>query len=431
MEWDVIVVGAGTAGAAAAAGCAEGGLRCLLLDRGRFESAGARWVNGVPLHSFAEAGLQAPGPGERRGGGHPFHIVAGWGPQRVLVRDSAVLEIDMRALVRRLQERAARAGAELREGTAVVGFDGEALDAGERLKARWFVDASGLTGARLLGQAAVPKQHLCAAAQYVHELADPAGAGAFFEQHGVRLGETLCLTGVSGGFSVLNVRSDGETVSVLTGTVPGPGVPSGARLLDDFVREQPWIGPRLFGGARAIPIRRPRDVIASGRVALLGDAACQVFPAHGSGVAPGLVAARVLADELVGGRTVGTYGVRWQREHGGRLAAYDLFRRFSQRLPTEDLRRLMTAGLIDEDGSRLAMEQRWPALHPRAVPGRLLGALREPALAARFLPVIASMPRLQRLYARYPADPAKIPAWSARVARLFGDPPDTQVAPSW
>ena len=87
------------------------------------------------------------------------------------------------------------------------------------------------------------------------------------------------------------------------------------------------IGPRVFGGSGAIPLRRTHDRLAGDRVALLGDAACQVFPAHGSGVAAGLLAARLLADTLAAGGPIGDYAVAWQRRHGGVSAFFDDFRR--------------------------------------------------------------------------------------------------------
>ena len=66
-----------------------------------------------------------------------------------------------------------------------------------------------------------------------------------------------------------------------------------------------------------------------------------------------------------------------------------------------------------------------PAFRDREVPvGKALGALRAPALAARMLPVLPKMVRVQRLYRRYPADAADVPAWGRKVATLFGEAPD-------
>jgi menaquinone-9 beta-reductase len=106
MQPDVVIVGAGTAGAAAAALLAERGLRVVCLEQRALDEAGARWVNGVPEWTFDESGIEPPRGEELRGRGHAFHIVSGWGPQRVVLREQELLEVDMRLLVARLQQRA-------------------------------------------------------------------------------------------------------------------------------------------------------------------------------------------------------------------------------------------------------------------------------------------------------------------------------------
>lgn len=424
-SFDVAIVGAGTAGAAAAGFCAERGMRVLCVDRRPLDDAGARWVNGVPEHAFTSAGLPLPHGDEHRGEGGGFHLVAGRGPERLVLGATGVLEVDMRHLVARLHERAVRLGATLLGDTRVLAASSDILatDRGDA-RVRWLVDASGHAGARLLDLPPVPPEHLCTAAQEVRRVRDPAGARAFFAAHEIPMGDVLCFTGIAGGFSILNVRVTGDHVGILTGSIPALGHPSGKAILDTFVAEQPWIGERIFGGARAIPLRRPRDVLARGIIALLGDAGCQVFPAHGSGIGAGLVAARVLADALAAGQGVHGYAVAWQRRHGGLLAAYDLFRRFSQTLTPDDIARMIASGLMDADAARAGMVQAMPRLSLRALPRKLGALARSPALAKRLGRVIASMLAVRVLYARYPRDPAELPHWSRTVARVCGDSPD-------
>jgi len=173
---DVAIAGAGTSGAAAAAACARAGLSVLCVDRGRLDRAGARWLNGVPAWQFREAGVELPAGDELAGGPGPFHLVAGWGPRRVVVDDHDVLEVDMRLLVARLQENARAAGATLVGEVAVRGFEGGRLltDRGP-VQTAWLVDAAGLAGPRLLDQPATAARDLCVAAAFVHRLRDRAG----------------------------------------------------------------------------------------------------------------------------------------------------------------------------------------------------------------------------------------------------------------
>jgi len=422
---DVVIVGAGTAGAAAALQCAQRGLSVVCLERGALGGAGARWVNGVAASAFAAAGIAEPCGDERRGGGGAFHLVAGYGPQRVTIRDHGVLEVDMRLLVSRLQAAALEAGATLLADVDVRGVDGENVrTSAGRVRADWIVDASGLAGARLLEQPRVDVRHICAAAQHVREVVDHAGARAFCEQHRAGLDEVVCFAGVAGGYSIINVRYDGETVSILTGSIPGAGYPSGAAMLRDFAAQHPWIGPRIFGGERAIPVRRPFDRIAAGRVAAIGDAACQVFSAHGSGIGPGMVAARALADALAAGRGVDGYAVEWQRAYGGLLASFDLFRRLSQTLALDQLEYLIEQGVMDAELVRGGMAQEYPRPRLAAAPNQLRALAGEPRLAARFADMAARMIAVRGLYARYPRRASGLRVWSRLVAGVFGEAAD-------
>lgn len=397
----------------------------VCLDRAQIDSAGARWVNGVPAHSFVEAGIDPPSGDEDRGGGHRFNLIAGYGPHRLAIDGHAVLEVDMRLLVRRLQELARRYGAALIGGVSARGVDDAGLvtDAGT-VKATWIIDASGLNAAGLLDQPGVAPEHLCAAAQEVREVVDAGAARAFFARYDVEFGDVACFTGVAGGYSIINVRADESTVGILTGSIPADGHPSGRRLLDSFVADQPWIGERIFGGSRAIPLRRPYDRLTDGRVGLLGDAGCQVFPGHGSGIGPGLIAARTIADQLARGAGLEGYAVHWQRKYGGLMASYDLFRRFSQRLADGELERMMVAGIMDPSLAIAGLEQRLPRPALDTILGKIAALARAPGLATRLGAVGARMAAANALYARYPEHPAQLPAWSRRIARVFGDPAD-------
>src|SRR5213080_2147320 len=150
---DVAIVGAGTAGAAAAALCAKRGLSVVCVERKPLDEAGARWVNDVPWWTFDEAGIARPRGDEVIAQGGDFHLVAGWGPHRVVVRGCDAVVADMRLLVARLQRMATDAGAELAGDVRVDRVEsGLLMTSAGAIEARAIVDASGLSGARLLHQ---------------------------------------------------------------------------------------------------------------------------------------------------------------------------------------------------------------------------------------------------------------------------------------
>ena len=443
---DVVVVGAGASGAAAAAFLAEAGLRVICLERRKLVEAGARWVNGVPRASFARAGIAISEGAEHQGGADPFHVVVAQSargeesagrPTSLTIVDHDVIDVDMRLLVERLQERARRAGVRFHEGITAQGWRGGVSKAhhaddlvletsGGPFAARWFIDASGLPGARLLGQPAVSRVDLCAAAQEVHEVVDAAAAQRFLDEVGAKPGEAIGFIGVAGGYSVLNVHvaRDLRTVGVLTGSLPALGYPSGKNILDRFVAEHAWVGAYRFGGSAAIPLRRPYDRLASERVALLGDAGCQVFPAHGSGVGSGLVAARLLADTIIAGRPLRDYEVSWQREHGALMASFDVMRRWSQSLDGAGVGRMVAFGLAEPAMMKAALNQQMPRVSLgwllRMAPG-MVRAMREDPELGRTMAAAGARSRLvHALYARYPRKVKHVASWSRAVDRLIG-----------
>lgn len=424
---EVLIIGAGSAGAAAALHCARRGMNVLCVDRRKLADAGARWVNGIPGWTFDAAQISRPRFPELLCAPAPMHMVAGYGPERVLVEAPDLLEVDMRRLVARLQREALAAGARFTGEVDVEGFDEELVQTSTgALWPRYVIDASGIGGMGWLELPGLAREDICAAAQEVRRIVDPEGARRFFAEQGVPLGETLCFTGIAGGYSVINLRASADHLSILTGSIPGLGHRSGRRLLSDFLAEQGWIGERIFGGSSPIPLRRPFDRLVQGKVALLGDAACQVFPAHGSGVGAGLLAARELGEALSRGEGVEGYALRWHRRYGGLFASYDLFRRFSTGLSVHQVARMMRSGLLDGEVAAMGLLQRSPS--PRSLTRLRRQAFTEAPDLLVSMGAIAGRMALARLfYKRFPRALARQPAWSRKVAALFEMPADLEL----
>ena len=384
VDVDVAIAGAGTAGAAVAALCARRGLSVICVDRQPLGAAGAHWVNAVPGWCFDVAGVERPTVPELRPDTGACHLMAGWGPTRVVVDERDVLEIDMRRLVDRLQRIATDAGAELRGDTRVDRVTASGLRTeGDLIRARWVVDARGL-------RRGAQRTDLCVAAQEVRELADRAGAQRYFDQRSVPLGDTLTHAGVSGGYSILNVKVEGDEVVLLTGTMVGDDILPAGALLDRFVGEQAWIGPLIHGGRRAIPVGMPEPPVQRG-VARVGDSAGQVFAAHGSGVGVQLLAAHTLSSALAGGRGVRGYRAEWERTWQPWLRQSAHFARFSRQLSTEDLQGLMRSGIMSAETVRPQLEQRHLRLDRPLARALASGIVREPRLIARLVPVLGRM----------------------------------------
>jgi len=442
--FDVAIVGAGSAGAATARQLARRGLRVFVGDKRPRQDAGARWVNAVPDWMFARADVAAPEGAERRSHGERYVLASATGTTRVEVPRCPTTFLDMRLLIARLQDDAIAAGAVIEGGLAVdavdvVGRDQRLHLSGQgrqlTVRARLVVDATGMRGAvrslvPALSRRCPPVQDrdICLAAQEVRTIADVEGARRFLDDNRLNDRDAFGVVGLAGGFSTRLVIVDlarGE-VDLLCGAIAGGRFPSGARLLQDFVAAEPWIGERLFGGAGAIPLRRPWDTLGTAGVALVGDAASMVFPAHGSGVGAGLIAARLLGDAVAAGTDPGSpavirrYSQSFHQELGSLCVAYDAFRRATQDLSADELTALMAAGFLNEHTTGDALAQVMPgfALQRSLALGR--AALRAPRLAKTMAPTVGRMLLAHAVASRFPAS-ARLAPWVGRgLDRLVG-----------
>lgn len=443
---DVVVVGAGTAGAGVALQFARRGRSVVLLEQRSADKAGARWDNGVLRRHFDLAGIDPPGPPECTDRGAT--VMVGPDGTSFVVEHNPVLDTDMRALGARLLDGAMAHGAEVVDRVRDVRVE---LHRGRvrtlrcsttsgsdlRLDAALVVDASGRAAAvrrqvPLLTTwcPEVSSAGLCSAAQYAHRVADAVGAAAFLDRHGAAPGDTVSFLGFAGGFSLLSISVDAElsTVSVLTGTLGTREWGTGPSLLTLARSQHRWIGEHDYGGAGLIPLRRPYARFTAPGVALVGDAACQMFPAHGSGIGISLVAGAMLADATCSADDPGDEVALWryqsafQRAHGGTLAAYDVIRRLSSRLGTTGVTEMFRSGLVGPDSTEAALAQQWWSPSPMELPRLASGLAARPALAARVLPALARASAAHRLYSRYPEQPddVSLRRWSRQADSLLG-----------
>lgn len=435
MRADVVVVGAGPAGAHAASTLHQQGLTVILVDRRPQGTAGAQWLNGVAGWMFEAAGLSRPVAPELHGGNEPYRMIAPRGAT-LTVPVTPGLEVDMRLLGERcvaplLRDAPERVLWETEVQDVEVDSTGRptALLARRlvggasrpvRLEAPLFVDASGL-GAVVRRR--VPKldrhcprvapRDLCTASAELHEIVDREGARRFLDRMEAVPTENLAWVSAHGGYSLLRVTisQDMAHASLLTGSIATPEYPSGQKIMDEFVGREPWLGAVEFGGARAIPIRRPYTHLVSDGIALLGDAACQVFSAHGSGIGVSLIAARLLAETVADARSQGKdlggraqlwpYAARFHRDWGGVLGGSDAFRRLSQTLAPEVSNRLI-GKMMTQNMVLATLAQKPVSITASELPQLLRAAVGDPAIVMVLLPVLLRMPLINQVASLYP-----------------------------
>ena len=331
-HWDALVVGAGPAGSALAAGLARHGARVMLVERSRHprpkacaEYASPRIAEelsrlGLARDAWASDAVALSGM-EIHAGGHAVRI--GYADHR---GSRNAWGVDRRSFDARLASHAASSGAELREGTAVVGLrDGtrriggatvRQLETGreEVVEAAWVIGADGArsTVARLLGvERAVRYPRRLGLVAHYEGVGDLRDHGEMHVGHGLYVG----LAPTPGG--ELNV---GMALPLRDGARPA------AERFGDAIASLPDVQHRLAGGARISPIRGAApighrvDRAAGPGWLLIGDAAGFVDPFTGEGIHRALRSARAATLALSrGGDVGGTY----ERERRRAFAAKD------------------------------------------------------------------------------------------------------------
>ena len=191
--------------------------------------------------------------------------------------------------------------------------------------------------------------------------------------------------------------------------------------------ETPWMARTMCGGGGRIPLRRAYDRFTATGIALVGDAACQVMPGHGSGIGFGLMAGKVLAEAVGDADDPGDADVLWRyqaaylREFGAILAGYDAIRRMSVRLGSDGVEELFASGIFSPALVLPGLDQKLGMLSPAQTLAAARTLVTRPHLARVVVPALAAMVTARLLYAAYPrtrSDRA-LRAWSAVVRAVL------------
>lgn len=275
--WDVVVVGAGPAGAAAALAARRGGARVLLLDRYDFPRDKA-CGDGIAAHALdvlAELGVTGPVDGYE-----PLPALRLVGPgggtvARALPRPAYT--VPRRVFDARLVAAAVAAGAELRRHTVrrvEVHADRVVLDGDLAARSVVGADGAGSVLRRALGHPANPQRHLALAIRgYAPALPGPP--------------EQLIVTSsarwpaYAWSFPIGDGRANVGYGEVLRGAPLAR-----AHLLDRLAALLPDTDPATVTDLRAhhLPLSTHRPPPGRGRVMLAGDALSLINPFTGEGI---------------------------------------------------------------------------------------------------------------------------------------------------
>lgn len=387
METDVLVVGAGHAGAFMAWLLAKRGLKVILIDKKKQGFSGARWINGVPGWIFDHCALDRPKAQEIYATADIFTIISPSLKASISVDINDFFDIEMGLFTDRLTASfCCYKKTELLYESELTSID---LYSANKCSARimcknkeitirasLLIDASGFksissTMIKAFRKNQITNKHdICLASQYLFEIADQRGCMDFLDTHQAKPNDMLAFLGVQGGFSLLktHIPHSLSTISILTGSRPVFGQKSGYQMINTFIKNHPFIGKKITGGSRAIPLKRPSTLMAAPKIALIGDAAHQVYAAHASGVVASMLGAWELSlaidralkhgYEIGSLNTMNDYQSQFHRKWAQLFNTSDIFRRFAANLDACEIDMLIKAQALPKSMLRSILLQK-------------------------------------------------------------------------
>ena len=299
-RFDVLVVGAGPAGSAAATHLARGGAQVLLADRARFPRD-KPCGGGITGRALRHAPCDISPVVERIV--HTFELrLHGHHSFRRTSTEPLILMTQRRRLDAHLAEHAAAAGATFRDGVRVeqleIGSAGvAAMVGGEPVSAGFVVGADGANGvvAKAAGLEAGLVRGVALEGNVAWRLLD---RDRYASTAVIEVGAP------SGGYGWLFPKAEHANLGVGGWAEEGPHLRQHlTRLLQSYS-----VDPAAITDVRGhrLPMRRiGASTPASERVVLVGDAAGLVDPLSGDGMYEAFVSARLAADAMLAGDTAG------------------------------------------------------------------------------------------------------------------------------
>ncbi len=448
MDYDVIIAGAGPGGCIAARDFANAGFSVALFDTEEPETLGKPIVVEVEKQMFHTTGVPLP-EGEEK----PYHQkrMRVFSPRRkeafTLEGEHPAVSLKLDTFAKRLLGYAQQAGAKfisghkalrptIRDGTirgAVFSNDGAEVE----VTASLTIDATGFAGA--LARELPPetgigfqdlKRDVVLAENHWHAI-DDAGARDAIKGGLHYDNEVWNRLGVYGNYSTeysyLSLAD--SRAYILIGLKASADQPALPELIDRFRKEQGYFNDRLYGGSGPIRVRRAWDGLCAPGFLALGEAACMVIPAHGSGVASamyaGKLAAEVGAKALKEGdprmEALWPYSYKYQTGRGAVLATFDANKLMVESFDNQDIAALMESKAMHPQDLWNAAVPAPISMSARSLPTRLRGLVKNPALIRKVASLGRAISKVKKHYAAYPKtwDEQSFRDWSRETQRIF------------
>jgi geranylgeranyl reductase family protein len=442
-KFDVLVVGAGTAGCLAAQTVAGAGLKVCLIERKEREEVGEK-ICGDALgeHHLKALGLEKPQGGEleKRIAGIKIYSPDMDTTFTVEHEDFVGYLLNRRLFGQWLLRKAIDKGARLLDSTQclgplidrdyVAGVLAKNLKTGEEteLKAKVVVDASGFVAAvrkklpKELGiQNEVANEDVEACYREIRQLKQESENKDYCEIY-------LNQKATPGGYAWIFPKG-GARVNAGVGICMRNKFPNPKDQFYKHILTKPGFDGSLLlnGGAWYDPTRRPLDCMVGNGVVVTGDAACLVNPIHGGGIGPsmmgGHLAGKAIIEALEKGdvsqESLWPYSLRYNAAYGAKQARLDVFRMLLLSCRDEDLNYGMRYHLLtEEDVLKAGMGDEFH-LNITETSRRVFRGLKRISFLNKLRLTVKYMNHVKAHYGEYPETPKDFEKWRVGTGALF------------
>ena len=444
-KYDVIVVGAGTAGCLAAKTIAEKGLKVCIVEKKPREEIGEK-ICGDALgeHHLKFLGLEKPTGGELEAKIDGIKI---YSPDENTVftiadKDFIGYLLNRRLFGQWLLEKATDQGALLKDNMnfrspildkgAVVGITAKNMKTGKvaELRSKVVVDSSGYFGMvrkQLPPEMGIDRdianQDVEACYREIRQLKQ--------ETENTRFCEIYLNQKASPGGYIWIFPKGGARVNVGLGICMRGNYPNPKQQLYETAFKKPIFDGSLVltAGSWFDPVRRPLDNMVSNGVVLVGDAASLVNPIHGGGIGPSMLSGYFAGQQIVEALSKGEptkealwgYNKKYIDTYGKKQGTLDIFKMFLLSCSDADLNYGMNEKLMTEDDVLKAGMGDDFHLNITETAKRVFKGLRRVGFLNRLRLTVTMMRGLSAHYNTYPTSPEGFEPWRLQTIKLIED----------
>jgi digeranylgeranylglycerophospholipid reductase len=444
-KFDIIVVGAGTAGCLAAKTTAEAGLKVCLIERKRKEEIGEKICgDAMGEHHLKNVNLEKPQNGEleKRIEGIKIYSPDSETVFTIAHEDFVGYLLNRRLFGQWLLRKALDEGAFLLDSTQclepiiekgfVTGVSVKNMKTGNnvQLKGKVVLDASGFLAVirrklpkRMRIENDVENGDVEACYREIRQLRQEAEDTKYCE---IYFNQNV----TPGGYAWIFPKS-GAKVNVGLGICMQGKFPNPKNQFYKHILTKPMFeGSLLLNcGAWYDPTRKPLDNMVGNGIAILGDAACLVNPIHGGGIGPsmlsGYLAGKTIVDALEKGgvsqKSLWPYNRKYMEMYGVKQAGLDVFRILLLRSRDEDLSYGMRYRLLtEEDILKVGLGEEF-RLNISETAKRVFRGLKRIRFLNRLRLAVNLMRRVKVHYRRYPETSEGFEEWRVETEALFNE----------